>query len=260
MHKRRMGLFLVLALLLGLRAVATPPDVAQLLATGKAKLEAAQRMAMEVQATLGIDPVLWPPKNFASLSAIYHQDPFKIKINGIIDDTVIDAYMLPKDEGAALYFQVNGAWYEQLAKSPEDALKKFGSSSPEAWAAYIGYLKNPNLAADTESYDGREVYKITATLSGEGLWANAAAYGLSGGEDADAVLRENNPICPFTLLIDVQTGSVLQMELDYSPFVALLYAAEGLEDTQGVHMIIQATFREIDADEDFDIPAEILSM
>lgn len=260
MHKRRLGLFLVLAMLFGLRADAAPPDVDQLLAIGRSQLEVVQQLSMDFEATYGIEPIMWPPKSFVSLSVIYYKNPYKVKLNGVLADTIINRYVLPDGEGAAMYLQNKGKWYKEPAESAEAALQMRGSMSPTSWAAYIGYLENPHLADDTQLYEGREVYTITSALNGDGLLANAATYGLSSGEEAETLLRENNPLCPFTVWIDVQNGNIVKMEMDLSPFVSLVVTAEGLEGAQAAHMIIQGNFHEIDPSDDFEIPAEILAM
>ncbi len=231
------------------------PDAARLAEKTIGQFEDAASLHMDMMVYYGIDPLLWPPRDLATLSVDVLRGPVLMRIQGTQDDRTILAYVQQDETDVGLYAQVDDQWRRQRAATIPEAMGVLGIASPETLLTYLRGAEKWKCTEETEQYEGREVYHLSAQLKADYIQATAHLFGLSGGTHAESLTRDKKLSLPMTVLVDVKTQNIAYIRVDLGHYLAALMQSSGAS-VSAVSSAVEAAFSQYDSVETFTVPAE----
>lgn len=151
----------------------------------------------------------------------------------------IELYQVKNGEEYTQYMGMQGLWYRQSVGADE-ATGAMDALAPEG--------RNYTLAEKTETFEGREVYVVTTTMTGEEFMEYSDNELLEGMLSEDMDLSGMN--AEVKILIDKADGTITQMIMDLEGMEA------GLDEPISLSMTI--TYTGFDTVKEIKVPDDVV--
>lgn len=188
------------------------------------------------------------------------QEPEAIHMAGTVDinlaGTTIDTetYTVKENGQYVTYTRSGGQWMKQTVQ------KAGGQGNVEETIDLL--LKNPDALTleQVEAEDGKQLYQVAGTITGENLSGIMSAVGSLVEENTDVY---NNLEAKVTLLVDGSTGLPAEISMDFADsYNAVMQAnkeAQGFDEVEITAFSVTISGYEVNTVEEIVVPDEVKS-